>query len=329
MSKNKKSNLRPLLPPKKDVMQEQHLDDMYDYLFALYKISDKNKQQTLKNNCKADALKKGITEYQYVTKLFEQSNKKPPNGTAQKRPTAPATPPPPPENFPWNFESTSLTPKANIIVPSDYKPPVVHYTPHAKATIDYLVANNSREVGWLGTVKRTDNVFLIEDIYVPAQTVSSVETLIDQNAMSDLWEEIFAAGGDPSTLIYWGHSHVNMEVGPSAQDELQIRRFLKGCTVFIRGIYNKKGASKVDVYDIENRIVTQCVQNTVAFQLADSEIDHLKQLMSANVKTYTPPPVAPQQQTWGWGKNQFNPYQALEDDEHATLLQDPFYVGNP
>jgi hypothetical protein len=140
--------------------------------------------------------------------------------------------------------------------------PVVYYTAQVKAVINHLVAVNTAEVGWLGLVKQVnDNDYLVYKLYVPKQTVHSAETDIDSDAMANLGIEITDAGLPAEHLYYWGHSHVSMQVSPSGQDETQIEEFLEaGCKHFIRGIYNKQGHSKVDVYDVPRNVIYQCVR---------------------------------------------------------------------
>lgn len=163
-----------------------------------------------------------------------------------------------------SFNSTARTPSTTQLYEWDFPDaPCVFYTEEVDAAIRYLVDNVATEVGWLGLVETLDDGnYLVTDLYVPEQTVSGTETDIDAETLCALAMEIEQAGKESEKLLYWGHSHVNMDVGPSSQDEIQIEEFLdNGCQIFIRGIYNKRGASKVDVYDVENNCIHQCVQN--------------------------------------------------------------------
>lgn len=194
------------------------------------------------------------------------------------------------------FNAKSLTKKRSTIHKVGEPPllpaePVVFYTEHAKTVIDYLVKKCTKEVGWLGLVERAQGAFIINEIYVPKQTVTSAETDIDESAMMDLFNEITADGKDPTKLIYWGHSHVHMSVSPSYQDEIQIDEYLENMPLFIRGIYNKKGESKVDVFDVEAGTVYECVDEHVLRE-TDPELEKsLDALIEANVQeyVYTPP----------------------------------------
>lgn len=199
------------------------------------------------------------------------------------------TPPPAVPEPKWRVSSTSLQPTASLITDGDTisTPNVVIYTAKTKAIIDYLVNSCTQEVGWLGTVQTTPEGYLIDAIYVPTQTVHATETDIGIEAMTALAEELFSKGKDPGTLYYWGHSHVNMGVSPSAQDERQVREYLDGCPVFIREIRNKKGEVKLDIYLRDQRVVHQCVPHKVAFTLTAEEQRHLQGVIDRNVHQST------------------------------------------
>jgi len=164
----------------------------------------------------------------------------------------------------WAFNSTQKDMSITPLKPAGMRIPAVYYTPEVWAVITLAVQHCTKEVGWLGMVTKLDNGdYLIDKIYIPEQTVSGAETDISADAMAALAAEIFAEGDDPSRLKYWGHSHVNMGVGPSGQDETQVEEYLDSHSVFLRGIYNKRGESKVDIYDRTQGVVFQCVPNSV------------------------------------------------------------------
>ena len=222
-----------------------------------------------------------------------------------------------------DIDSSSMDP---VITPLYEEPPmpVVYYTPNVKAVINHLVAVNTAEVGWLGLVKQVnDNDYLVYQVYVPKQTVHAAETDIDSDAMANLGIEIAEADMPPEDLYYWGHSHVNMDVSPSAQDESQIEEFLEaGCKRFIRGIYNKYGHSKVDVYDVPRNVIYQCVREDVEVSLTAEQVERLDDLIKANV-TKKPTPV--------YKKTHIkrNPVISnLPANNYHSQLQQPFYYSD-
>jgi hypothetical protein len=188
----------------------------------------------------------------------------------------------------FDFSASSTSPAFARLMPkstaADMPAPRVFYAPSVYDQIKFLVAYCEKEVGWLGLVDTIGNDYLITEIFVPEQTVSGAETDIEADAMAALAMEIMDANKDPSQLFYWGHSHVNMGVSPSGQDETQIDEYLVDCPRFIRGIYNKRGESKVDVFLREERAVWQCVENRIWTPgLAEGELAALKKLVDTNV----------------------------------------------
>lgn len=201
--------------------------------------------------------------------------------------------PPPARTKVWDFSATSMkAEKSPIRKVGDAAPlsftPEVYYTTAVWQSIRYLVAKCTQEVGWLGTVEATETGdYLVTEIFVPPQKVSGAETEIDKSAMEELYDTLIDAGKDPSKLIYWGHSHVNMGVSPSPQDERQIEEYLDTCPVFIRGIYNKAGASKVDVFDRDEGVVYQCVDAYALHDVIPRELrTTLDTVIDTNVKNW-------------------------------------------
>jgi hypothetical protein len=149
------------------------------------------------------------------------------------------------------------------LIKSKITPPVVYYSPKVLQLIELTVAVCDKEVGWLGTAEKVGNDYIIDEIFVPKQKVSGTETDISPETVGELLYEIVKKDKDPSKLIYWGHSHVNMGVSPSGQDNKQMEAFLENATYFIREIRNKRGDSAVDVFDVEAGYIFYGVANQV------------------------------------------------------------------
>lgn len=206
----------------------------------------------------------------------------------------------------WQFHANSTTSTRSSLLEKDTPTPRVLYTPEVWGIIQLAIAHCEVEIGWLGLVrKHNETDYLIYDVFIPKQTVSHTETDIDESAMSALANEIFAAGEDPGNLYYWGHSHVNMGVQPSGQDEAQVAIYLDSLPVLIRGIYNKRGESNVCVFDTEQRVVFERVENGI-HALSDEDASDWIEHIDKNVKQrkvvlppttgFTPalaPPVSP------------------------------------
>ena len=156
--------------------------------------------------------------------------------------------------------------------------------------MEYIVNQCAKEVGWMCTVKDLgDNQFYIDQIYLPSQMVTHTETDIDPDSLAEVYMEIANNGGDPSTMYAWFHSHVDMEVSPSPQDEKQAEIFLQTLPVLIRGIMNKQGAMKVDVYLRDQGIAFTRVAVLIDHPtLSTEEKTALDTLIKARVKEQPP-----------------------------------------
>jgi hypothetical protein len=142
--------------------------------------------------------------------------------------------------------------------PHDFKTtiigvPTIHISESAYRDMWHLVDEVTTEVGWLGVVRQDSLLsFFIEEIFLIEQDVSAATTELDETGLAKLYERLLAQdkGIDKvNALRFWGHSHVNMDTGPSAQDETQMGLFKKNeCPWFIRGIFNKKGKASFDVF---------------------------------------------------------------------------------
>lgn len=110
----------------------------------------------------------------------------------------------------------------------------------------------SKEVSWLGTVERRDWNFIIKDVFLLKQEVSSSQTVITEDGLAEFGENILKKkdGVDIyNNIRFWGHSHVYMGTGASGQDESQMGIFEESShPYFIRGILNKLGRIEFTIY---------------------------------------------------------------------------------
>lgn len=168
----------------------------------------------------------------------------------------------------------------------------------AKKKIDLIVALCSKEVGWLGLVTRMDkDIFYVHDVFIPKQEVNAATTEIAPEAISklenQLWKDkLITMENQGNTGLYlWGHSHVNMGVGPSCQDDAQFKEYYapkEGTPppFFIRQISNKKDEHGLALYirDLCERgiVVTNPVYHIDAPESAAIR-DLIKKEIEANV----------------------------------------------
>jgi len=195
--------------------------------------------------------------------------------------TTPSKPAPKPK--PLQFNATSQTKTITPIGTTQM--PTVYYTRDAWTKMWKIVELCPEEVGWLGTVDKIGGDYLITEVFLLEQEVSGVTTDIESDAVANLAVELESRGIDSSKLRYWGHSHVNMGVSPSGTDENQTNEYIEHCDFFIRGIYNKKMEAKVDVFDMNHKLVYQKVDHAVKDERYDAEwLKALKDEIAAKVK---------------------------------------------
>jgi hypothetical protein len=183
------------------------------------------------------------------------------------------------KDMPFKVDTMSTTKKGAVRIEGvDKYPdePMIYFTREAWVKQCYLVEKCSKEVGWFALVDYDEagNSFTITELVIPCQEVTAAETDIGKEDLADAAMELIEAGKDTSKMFAWFHSHVNMGVSPSGQDEFQVEDFLKDLVdqpevpCFIRGIQNKKGDLKLDVYYIQHGIA---YQNVSSFVLNDDD----------------------------------------------------------
>ena len=84
-----------------------------------------------------------------------------------------------------------------------------------------IVQTCSAEVGWLGSVTKKDNNYIIDDVYLLKQSVTGATTELDEEDMNSMLRNILIKEGEEkyNSIRVWGHSHVNMQVFASGQDD--------------------------------------------------------------------------------------------------------------
>jgi hypothetical protein len=196
----------------------------------------------------------------------------------------PTTTTPKPAPKPLQFNATSQTKTITPIGTTQM--PTVYYTRDAWTKMWKIVELCPEEVGWLGMVDKTETGdYLITEIFLLEQEVSGVTTDIESDAVANLAVDLESRGLDSTKLRFWGHSHVNMGVSPSGTDENQTNEYIEHCDFFIRGIYNKKMEAKVDVFDMNHKLVYQKVDHAVKDDRYDAAwLKELKDEIAAKVK---------------------------------------------
>lgn len=134
----------------------------------------------------------------------------------------------------------------------------------------HLVRIASKEVGWLGTVRRVGTDLLIDDVFLFEQEVSAGTCILTVDGLAEVAQVLPTEA--LNRLRLWGHSHVNGWTSPSGQDDLQMRAF-EGSEFFIRVIANKQGRLEFTVYlfDLGLKIhdAEWCIQDLIDDSMAE------------------------------------------------------------
>lgn len=186
----------------------------------------------------------------------------------------------------------------NIKLIDSKKPPVILFTDKSVRKMNYVIDKVNTEVGWLGTVEKSikmdkDNdwvsIYKITDIFVPKQFVAAATCEIKEEGRHELTKNLLEKYGDDlgmqmaSSLLFWGHSHVNMGTSPSAQDNSMVMDF-KTRDYFIRGIFNKKGQITLDFYDFQKGIQWTDLKPTYETpELTEDELNELNDAIEHNL----------------------------------------------
>jgi len=127
----------------------------------------------------------------------------------------------------------------------------LYILPEARQKMEIYCDLSDGEIGWLGFVEDLgDTGFLIKDVALLKQEVHSTTTEITPEGLLEFWSK--TAPEEQLKIKLWGHSHVNMGVSPSGQDNDQMEYFKDGNPWFIRLITNKKREYHIDIYDYSN-----------------------------------------------------------------------------
>ena len=168
------------------------------------------------------------------------------------------------------------------------KKPMVLFSSDAILKMKLYTKEVNDEVGWLGTVNKIGNNYYVSDVFLFEQDVHGTTTEITPEGLTTFAEEILQEEDGVekwNNMKLWGHSHVNMGVFASSQDDKQIKELKANTDFFIRVIMNKKDEIKIDIIDddvvVENadfaEINNQDVTNLLKLiEEAKAQIEEIK-----------------------------------------------------
>lgn len=170
----------------------------------------------------------------------------------------------------------------------------------AHTKMNLYIHGVSTEIGWLGAIEKLESGdFYISDVFLLEQEVHSTNTTITEDGQSNFIMELIQ--NDKKHLLdkikFWGHSHVNMSVSPSAQDDDTLEQLKPDVDpdFFLRGIFNKRGEAKYTLYYYTHGIVLDNVkwelENIVDEELASAVKAEIKQKVTNKTVVYQRPAV--------------------------------------
>lgn len=136
----------------------------------------------------------------------------------------------------------------------------------------------SLEIGWLCAVRRISPFqFVIYDTFLFEQEVHSTTTEISPEALAEVGSRLLTNASPEdiqkaNDIRGWGHSHVNMDVMPSGQDNQMLKELIDDAKdYFVRLIMNKQGKLKIDIIFNEPRVLVTDVPWQVLIPELDEE----------------------------------------------------------
>lgn len=156
----------------------------------------------------------------------------------------------------------------------------------AQRKMELVVDLCHTEVGWLCLVKREGPLqFRVMDLFLVDQGVHATTTELDPDAVARLnrqmWtDKIITMENQHEVGLYlWGHSHVNMGVFASGQDDTQFKTLYGAEPPFyIRVIANKKGEISTDVF-VKDSVLGKIILSKVDWVVDAAENDELRAVL--------------------------------------------------
>lgn len=169
--------------------------------------------------------------------------------------------------------------------------PTLYFSPLAMDKMQAYITLCNDEIGWLGRVDMVSpSMYYCDDVFLLHQEVHGATTEILPEGLVKFAEEY---GGDTSNIRLWGHSHVNMGVSPSGQDNEQMALFKDNSMGwFFRVIGNKSGKIGITMFNYELGVEIDNIPWELDY---DSGVDYeaikveIAEKVTRKVTTYTAP----------------------------------------
>lgn len=138
-----------------------------------------------------------------------------------------------------------------------------------------FVRNCDKEIGWLALCTKKENEYYIYETIICDQEVSGTTTDLHEKGLQSVAENLIHTGriGELDNVRCWGHSHVNMGVTPSFQDNETFEEYYTQCEdYFIRIIMNKKNEYRADLADYPSGLIYKNLELFVDYTEEESEL---------------------------------------------------------
>jgi len=183
------------------------------------------------------------------------------------------------------FKPHNATPKVDYMYGLEFN---IKVEPLALRKMQYYVEHSKLEIGWLGTAWISGpNEITVGDTLLFEQEVHSTTCEITPAGLAKVATELIQTKPKEErnqilgNLRLWGHSHVNMSVSPSGQDDDQMYEFAaNGGDWMLRVICNKKGDMKFDMYNYQQTLMIRDIK----WEIALPDAGDLEEVVKAEMK---------------------------------------------
>ena len=176
-----------------------------------------------------------------------------------------------------------------ILTKEKYYAPKVLIELNALLKMKAFIDAATEEIAWLGLVEQNENVYTIKDVKLVKQKTTATTAEIDEEGLQEFAEELIASGKEDElgNIRMWGHSHVEMSVTPSGQDDSTFKEYYQKCPYFIRLIGNKKGEMRIDIALTAEKAEFDNVQYEIAYPTNLQPINEKISKLNSEIETLT------------------------------------------
>lgn len=167
--------------------------------------------------------------------------------------------------------------------------PSLVFTQHAWRKLQYFLQLSTHEISGFGRVTDYDSNFLVDEIYLINQTVSSVHTQMSAIEIGKFVSQLAAYGGDISNLKLWWHSHVNMGLFWSPDDEKTMADLTRQYYFGLVGLKNGKVLARLDI--ARPRTSIDNIPVSVIEEVDESLQEKCRQEIKEKVTLVAPPKI--------------------------------------